>query len=94
MTQITVENLNCYNCGETHYDINNWAVDPHWTHLCLHCGELFKGTVRGVSHPTFTDMVKPDNVEYLHKNYRNILDMPTEEFVRKIRAFEENRMTH
>lgn len=94
MTQITVENLNCPSCGERHDDIDKWALDPHRTHLCLHCDELFKGSVRGVSHPTFTNMVKPEYVEYSHKNYRNILDMPTEEFVRKIRAFEENRMTH
>ena len=89
--QITVENLDCSNCGKPHQDIDKWALDPHLTHLCLHCGELFKGAVRGVSRPTFNDMVKPDDVEYINKNYRNILDMPSEEFAKKIIAFEASR---
>lgn len=91
MTQITQENLNCPHCGEPHHDIDKWALDPHRTHLCLHCGELYKGSVRGVSHPTFTDMVKPDEVEYIQKNYRNIIDMPSSEFAAKILAFEQSR---
>jgi hypothetical protein len=89
--EITVENLSCSHCGELHFDIDKWALDPHLTHLCLHCGKLFKGSVRGVSHPTFTDMVKPDDVVYIQKNYRNIIDMPSSEFAQKILAFENKR---
>lgn len=92
MTQIIVENLNCPHCGEPHHDIDKWALDPHRTHLCLHCGELFKGSVRGVSHPIFIDMTKPNDVEYIQKNYRNIIDMLSSEFAQKVRAFEKSRM--
>ncbi len=62
--QITVENLNCPNCGESHQDIDKWALDPHLTHLCLHCGELFKGSVRGVSHPRFDKTKCPQDIVY------------------------------
>jgi len=65
MIQIQVEDLNCPKCEQPHTDIDQWAIDPHRTHLCLHCGELFKGSVRGVSRPEFQNMHKPDDVVYV-----------------------------
>lgn len=67
IVKIQVENLNCTVCNEVHYDIDNWALDPHRTHLCLHCGNLFKGSVRGVSHPTFDKLSKPAHIEYVNQ---------------------------
>ena len=50
----TVENLNCTHCGAKHIDIDSWADKPHKTHLCLSCDTLFEGTIKAVSHPTYT----------------------------------------
>jgi len=85
--EITVENLNCPLCDLAHHDIDKWALDPHKTHLCLHCGELFKGTLRGVSRPTFVKMDKPTDVVYKYKNYRNILDADSETTAKAIIAY-------
>ncbi|MCV3214519.1 hypothetical protein OGM63_13520 [Plectonema radiosum NIES-515] len=91
--EITVENLNCPLCDLAHHDIDQWAIDPHRTHLCLHCGELFKGTLRGVSRPTFVKMDKPADVIYKYKTYRNILDADSETTAQAILAYEEKHMS-
>jgi len=87
MIQIQVEDLSCPHCGELHFDIDKWAIDPHKTHLCLRCGGLFKGTLRGVSRPTFNEITKPDDVVYIQKNYRNILDADSETTAQAILAY-------
>lgn len=46
-----IENLYCPHCGAQHFDINRWALKPHKTHLCLTCGEIFEGEIKGVSYP-------------------------------------------
>lgn len=53
--KIPSENLKCSHCGIQHVDENEWALRPHKTHSCAHCGELFEGSIHAVSHP----MVQP-----------------------------------
>lgn len=67
MKNIVIEeqSLSCPKCGKAHYDIDEWAIKPHKTHLCLHCGELFEGSFKGVSRATFEKMTKPENVYYI-----------------------------
>ena len=65
MSNIQIENLDCPHCKTKHEDIDEWAVKPHRTHLCLNCGMLFEGKLLGedgrpikaVSHPRFTKPV-------------------------------------
>jgi Domain of unknown function (DUF3850) len=48
---IPIEDVTCSSCKRKHFDIGEWAVKPHKTHLCRHCGTEFEGTVKGVSRP-------------------------------------------
>jgi predicted CXXCH cytochrome family protein len=66
--ELLQENLECPHCHTPHYDIDEWALKPHRTHLCLSCGELFEGSVKGVSRPTFQELQKPENVIYKDKD--------------------------
>ena len=34
--------LHCPECGEQHIDTDEWEVILHKTHLCLHCGHLWR----------------------------------------------------
>ncbi|MBW4607133.1 MAG: hypothetical protein KME22_07890 [Hassallia sp. WJT32-NPBG1] len=58
MIEILCENLSCPSCKEPHFDIDEWALEPHKTHLCLSCGELFEGTFKAASYPTLTAVTK------------------------------------
>ena len=62
MLVITQEDVNCPHCGRFHYDVEEWALKPHRTHLCLHCNSLFEGSVKAVSRPTFQTSSHPINV--------------------------------
>ena len=51
---IPQENVICPRCFHPHIDLDEWAIKPHKTHLCQHCGNLFEGTYKAVSNPSFT----------------------------------------
>lgn len=61
---IAQEDLDCPHCGHPHSDLDEWAIKPHQTHLCLCCGEEFEGTLKAVSRPQFVRMITPENVTY------------------------------
>jgi len=65
MIEIFCENLSCPKCDRPHVDSDAWALDPHKKHLCLYCGELFQGSIRGVSHPAFDELSKPEDVQFV-----------------------------
>ena len=62
--KIPVENVVCPRCFQLHVDVDKWALKPHKTHLCEHCGNLFEGTCKAVSYPSFTSGF-PENVEFV-----------------------------
>lgn len=47
--------LYCPECGKRHFDIDEWAVNNHKRHLCLHCGVIWEATDRRPSNPRFTE---------------------------------------
>lgn len=61
---IAQEDLECPHCQHPHADLDEWAIKPHQTHLCLNCGEQFEGTLKAVSRPQFVTMIQPENVTY------------------------------
>jgi hypothetical protein len=61
--RILREDLSCPYCGEPHSDIDEWALKPHKTHLCLECNGLFEGSVKAVSLPQFFE-IDPDGIQY------------------------------
>lgn len=60
MVGIVIEDLDCPECSMPHEDINEWSVRPHKTHLCLHCGALFEGSVKAVSRPRIDPHREPE----------------------------------
>lgn len=34
--------LNCAYCGTRHIDADEWATRPHRSHLCAHCGRIWR----------------------------------------------------
>jgi hypothetical protein len=63
-TKIIEETLDCPHCGSAHFDIDEWALKPHKTHLCLHCHLTFEGSLKAVSRPTFKRLARPSNICY------------------------------
>lgn len=61
--KIPQENVVCPRCFNLHSDVDKWALKPHKIHLCEHCGNLFEGTYKAVSHPCFTSEF-PENIHY------------------------------
>lgn len=55
----------CPSCGKPHSDIDEWALKPHKTHLCLHCGALFEADFKGVCRPSFDKITQPLNVVFV-----------------------------
>lgn len=51
-----IEKLTCPKCNQMHNDVEEWAVRPHRTHLCLFCGHLFEGSFKGVSNQLWEEV--------------------------------------
>ena len=64
--KLTVENVVCPRCFQLHTDVDEMALKPHKIHLCEHCGNLFEGTYKAVSHPCFTSEEFPEKVQYFY----------------------------
>lgn len=56
--------VDCPKCGEKHFDIDQWAIKPHKTHLCLKCKKMFEGSQKAVSRPTFVKIQQPNYIIY------------------------------
>lgn len=56
IANIKVKSLYCPHCNFPHSDVDDWALYPHKTHLCLVCGLLFEDpdNEKSVSNPQFT----------------------------------------
>jgi hypothetical protein len=63
--EIQEQTLDCPHCKAPHKDIDKWALKPHKTHLCLACWQLFEGSFKAVSRPTFERLSKPKNVVFI-----------------------------
>jgi transcription elongation factor Elf1 len=63
--EIQEQTLDCPHCKHPHSDIDEWALKPHRTHLCLNCNQLFEGSFKGVSRPAFEKLKKPANVVFV-----------------------------
>lgn len=48
---LPVKYLECPTCKNPHLDLDNFALDPHKKHLCLHCNVLFEDEDRAIGNP-------------------------------------------
>ena len=66
-TDIVRIDCDCPECGKEHVDRDYWALNPHKTHLCEHCGSLFPVTERSVSR-SFISSEFHQTIKHLFEN--------------------------
>jgi hypothetical protein len=67
VVKLPIENVVCPRCFHLHSDLDEWALKPHRIHHCENCGNLFEGTYKAVSDPSFTSEF-PEDVQYIYSS--------------------------